>query len=165
MKLILNILVIGFFSISNAQVNKNLTSIKGNWEWKDNKQTFTVHFFIEGNILKGDYSLKEDDKIIYDSNKLLDKEFNLFFGHSIMLNSNDKKKFTGLIKDNVLLGDGIHTFKYGELLIKYQQKKCDSCKETITWQVNSMIYNDYRKKRRKTPNDFSIPKTITLTKV
>ena len=156
MKYFLSIWILGFYFSSSAQSHFN-SPFLGDWVWNNNSQSFVVHLYEEGTIIKGDYILTEEDnkKVIYKSNKLIDKEYKLFFGHALHGHSDNGKTVVGNIKDNVLLGDHIHTIKHGELLLTL--KSTDS----LLWKVTPLnIYN--RRKKMKVPENFTIPTDIIL---
>jgi len=154
-------ILIALVSFTNINAQRN-SYFLGDWFWKEGNKTFTVHFYEEGKILKGDYQLTEEDKlgekkIIYKSNKLVNKEFDMYFGHAINGSSTDGEIFHGIIKDNVLYGDSIHSVRNGELLIIKNDEN------TLIWSVTYLeIYNKLRS--LKVPNEFSIPINISLSR-
>ncbi len=150
------------FITSTTLYSQRNSSFVGNWIWKNNNQVFLVHLYEEGRVLKGDYQLSKKDslgnqKILYKSNKLINKEFKMYYGHAINGRSNDGKVFNGSIRDNVLLGDKIHTVRNGELTLLKDSEN------TLIWNVTFIeIYN--RRKNLKVPEKFSIPTDIILTR-
>jgi hypothetical protein len=150
------------FITSTTLYSQRNSSFVGNWIWKNNNQVFLVHLYEEGRVLKGDYQLSKKDslgnqKILYKSNKLINKEFKMYYGHAINGRSNDGKVFNGSIRDNVLLGDKIHTIRNGELTLLKDSEN------TLIWNVTFIeIYN--RRKNLKVPEKFSIPTDIILTR-
>jgi len=161
MKKIIGIVLIAFtfYNFTNTTVSRE--AFVGHWVWKSQNQTFKVHFYKSYEMLKGDYEMVENvngiERTIYKSNRIIDKTFNLPFGNAISGNTSDGKIFMGIIKDNVLLGDSIHGIKEGQLKLVLKSSK------TIKWEVTPLI--SYRKKVKKTPENFTIPTDITLTKV
>ena len=148
--------------ISSLTVNSQRNSpFVGDWVWENDDEIFKVHFYEEGKILKGDYQLSKKDslgnwKIIYKSNKLINKEFEMYYGHAINGHSDDGKVFNGSIRDNVLLGDEVHTVRNGELML------LKNSENTIIWSVTFIeIYN--KSKKLKVPEKFSIPTNTLLT--
>ncbi len=82
----------------------------------------------------------------------------MYYGHAFFGNTNDKNIFTGIIRDNVLLGDKIHTVKTGELTINLKENN------HINWKIIPIeTYN--RRKNLKIPQKFSIPTNIALTRL
>lgn len=160
-----------FFSLSSfSQIQSdmdinNLTPFVGNWEWQDGNQTFKVQIYVEDNYLKGHYELIETNGMlvttIYKSNKLLNSEFDFYFGNAIFGGSHDGIKFGASIDDNVLYGDGIHTIKKGSLAFIIQEPTCIGCPTTATWKVSIL----QGLKSTAEPDNFTIPTDITLTKV
>ena len=161
MKKIIGLFLIMFILFSFSQTNNKHKSFIGHWIWKDQNKTFKVHIYSKYNMLKGDYWLTETingkEVTIYKSDKVVDSFFDINFGNAIAGNSQDGKTFSGIIKDNVLLGDGIHSIKEGELNFVLLSSK------TAKWKINHLII--YGKKRKKEPENFSIPTNIVLTKV
>jgi hypothetical protein len=169
MKSIIKIIVLLFFISNYAQqsTDSNLTPFVGNWEWQNGNQTFKVQF-TKGvdelvGYLEGDFELIEitgtglnvTTTIIYKSHRLLNESINLYYVPAISGGSEDGILFTGSIEDNVEASDGIHSTKGGYLSFTIQTDT------TATWIVESRegLYLD------TTPQDFSIPTNITLTKV
>ncbi len=155
------IILISLFSLfSFTNYNKNKSFI-GDWVWKEDNKTFKVHLYSQNNMLKGDYSLMKTvegiETVMYKSNRVIDTVFNISFGYAIAGNSKDGKEFHAIIKDNVLLGDGIHGVKEGALNFTLLSKN------KATWKIVPLKTND--KKSKKEPENFSVPIDIVLAKV
>ncbi|MEM9680476.1 MAG: hypothetical protein AAF901_09140 [Bacteroidota bacterium] len=72
--------------------------------------------------------------------------------------------FSGLIEDNVLLGQGVNEYKYsknGNFAFTIVNNGDNGQPLTATWQVKPLM----GLKSTEAPPEFSIPTDITLTKV
>lgn len=160
MKKIIGLFLMMFFLFGFSQTNNTHNSFTGYWFWKDQNKTFKVHIYSEYNMLKGDYWLTEtingQEITIYKSDKLVDVFFDINFGNAIAGYSKDGKTFNGIIKDNVLLGDGIHGVKEGELNFVLLGSK------RAKWKIKYI--KTFDKKRKIEPENFSIPTNIVLIK-
>ena len=156
-------LTISSYAQSNLDIN-NLTPFVGNWEWVNGNQTFKVEIFIEDNYLKGHYKLVETnngvENEIYKSNIPMGGDQGWLFGPVIFGGSYDGILFGANIKDNVLYAEGTHNTKDGDLEFIIQDS-CATCPITATWKISKTL----GMRSTKTPENFTIPIDIILTKV
>lgn len=165
MKTILYTILTLFISLNSFSQNSNLTPFVGNWEWQNGNETFKVQIFIDGDNLKGHYELVETNNgittTIYKSNKLINPNIDFYYPYAIFGGSSDGILFGANIEDNVLYGDGIHSTKSGSLAFTIQNPSCNGCPITATWKVSIL----QGLKSSSTPENFTIPTDIILTKV
>ncbi len=157
-KKIAPLLLIVFILFSFKQDNSKTKPFIGIWYWKNDTIKFNIEIYESFDLLKGNYWLTEtkngNERIIYKSDKIIDNFFDIKYGNAITGNSKDGKFFTGIIKDNTLIDDGIHGIKEGEFWFTLLDSN------TAKWKVKNLHSLD--KKRKITPSKFTIPTDIIL---